>query len=143
MKSLGYRSFSGFKNQYLVEVVNKIMRKSADLTSLDDSPDMITLQSRLRFNLFAKLFKFEQDVMSRHIRSRFKSEDGLGNKSVETKVLSPKTEAIALAAETLYLEGKLGISEIAKYLQISKATLYKYLRYRNVLVETYQNKLSR
>jgi DNA invertase Pin-like site-specific DNA recombinase len=47
-------------------------------------------------------------------------------------------ESTACAAETLYREGKLSSREIAGKLQISKSTLYSYLRHRRVPIGPYQ-----
>ena len=49
------------------------------------------------------------------------------------------SEATAYAVETLYRERKLSVMQIAKKLKISKSTLYKYLRYRNVEIGPYQH----
>jgi DNA invertase Pin-like site-specific DNA recombinase len=50
------------------------------------------------------------------------------------------SEPTACAAETLYRDGKLSVMQIAKKLSISKNTLYKYLRYRNVEISKYEQK---
>jgi transposase len=47
-------------------------------------------------------------------------------------------ESTACAAETLYREGKLSSREIAGKLQISKSTLYSYLRHRAVPIGSYR-----
>jgi len=43
----------------------------------------------------------------------------------------------AIVAATLYIEGELSVKEIAEHLRISKSTLYKYLRYRNIDIGKY------
>ncbi|WP_218968624.1 hypothetical protein [Klebsiella pneumoniae] len=48
------------------------------------------------------------------------------------KGLSAPAESTAMAAETLYREGRLSVSAIGKKLHISKGTLYRYLRSRGV-----------
>ncbi len=48
------------------------------------------------------------------------------------KGLSEQAKKTAIASEALYKEGKLSVNEIARNLNISKATLYSYLRYREV-----------
>ena len=39
-----------------------------------------------------------------------------------------------MAAETLYLEQRLSVNDIAQRLRIAKSTLYSYLRHRGVEV---------
>ena len=50
------------------------------------------------------------------------------------KGLSKRAEHKAVIAESLYKEGQLSITDICNELQISKPTLYKYLRYRGVQI---------
>lgn len=50
------------------------------------------------------------------------------------KGLSQKAQAIACAAEALYKERQLTTEQILKQLKISRATLYNYLRYRQVKI---------
>lgn len=50
------------------------------------------------------------------------------------KGLSQKAQATACVAETLYKERKLTTEQILKQLNISRATLYNYLRYRQVKI---------
>ena len=47
--------------------------------------------------------------------------------------LSEPAERTAIIAETLYREQQLGVNEIAQRLNISKVTLYEYLRHRKVV----------
>ncbi len=53
------------------------------------------------------------------------------------KGLSEQAKKTAIASEALYKEGKLSVNEIARNLNISKATLYSYLRHRGVEIGTY------
>lgn len=56
------------------------------------------------------------------------------------KGLARRVEATALAAETLYKEGKLSVQEICQQLRVSKPTLYAYLAHRGVKVGSRQTK---
>lgn len=129
--------------RHLVELTNQLMQKNVGLISLSDPIDTTTPQGRLSFNLFAALAEFERDIIRERTRAGLESARARGRKGGRPKGLSPEGEAIACAAETLYLEGKLGVNEIAERLRISKATLYKYLRYRQVAIEAYQSKQAR
>ena len=50
------------------------------------------------------------------------------------KGLSEKAKKAACTAEALYLQNELKTDDIAEQLGISKTTLYKYLRARNVSI---------
>ena len=52
--------------------------------------------------------------------------------------LSEQAERTAIIAETLYREQQLGVNEIAQRLNISKVTLYKYLRHRKVVIHAHR-----
>lgn len=47
---------------------------------------------------------------------------------------SASTKLKCVYKKTLYNERKLGVNEIAADLEISKMTLYKYLRHRGVII---------
>ena len=54
------------------------------------------------------------------------------------KGLPAKAEKTAYAAEVLYNERELSVREIADKLNISKTTLYSYLRHRGVPIGVYR-----
>ncbi|WP_205701616.1 hypothetical protein [Hymenobacter rigui] len=49
-----------------------------------------------------------------------------------------QAERTAIIAEMLYREPQLGVNGIAQRLHISKVTLYKYLRHRNVVIHAHR-----
>ena len=51
-------------------------------------------------------------------------------------------EQKAILAETYYKENKMGVNQIALEIGVSKMTLYKYLRHRNVEISAYQQRPS-
>ena len=55
-----------------------------------------------------------------------------GNRGGRSKRLTKKAIEKAYAAETLYREKKFSTRKLAAHLGISRATLYSYLKYRNV-----------
>ena len=60
--------------------------------------------------------------------------------SAVRKGLSKEAQQKAILAENYYNEGIKSVNEIATDLNISKMTLYKYLRERNVKIKAYRNK---
>ena len=71
-------------------------------------------------------------------RSRSPRRCARGRNGGRPKGLPSRAEPTACAAETLYREGKLSTREIAARLQISKSTLYSYLRHRGVPIGVYR-----
>ncbi|MGB9278115.1 MAG: recombinase family protein [Terrimicrobiaceae bacterium] len=124
--------------KHLIEVVNELMTRKIGLKSLNDPIDTTTPQGRLIFNLFASLAEFERDVIRERTHAGLSAARARGRKGGRPKGVPSSAESTACAAETLYREGKLSSQEIAGKLQISKSTLYSYLRHRHVPIGPYQ-----
>lgn len=118
--------------QHLVGLIQLFTKKKIGLCSLKDPIDTTTSQGRLVFNIFASLAEFERDIIRDRTQAGLSAARARGRLGGRPPGLPKKSESIACAAETLYRECKLSVVQIAKKLSISKSTLYKYLRYRNV-----------
>jgi DNA invertase Pin-like site-specific DNA recombinase len=126
--------------KHLVELVNTLRERGVGLQSLNDPIDTTTPQGRLSFNLFASLAEFERDLIRERTQAGLSAARARGRNGGRPKGLSAQAEATACAAETLYLERKLSVRQIADRLGISKSTLYAYLRYRGVAISSYQRR---
>ena len=108
------------------------------MCSLNDPIDTTNPQGRLIFNIFASLAEFERDVIRERTLAGLSAARARGCRGGRPKGLAKASETTACAAETLYKEKKLSVIEICKKLSISKSTLYKYLRHRNVPITYYE-----
>jgi DNA invertase Pin-like site-specific DNA recombinase len=126
--------------KHLVELVNTLRERGVGLQSLNDPIDTTTPQGRLSFNLFASLAEFERDLIRERTQAGLSTARARGRNGGRPKGLSAQAEATACAAETLYLERKLSVRQIADRLGISKSTLYAYRRYRGVAISPYQRR---
>jgi DNA invertase Pin-like site-specific DNA recombinase len=124
--------------KHLVELVHTLMQRNIGLCSLNDPVDTTTSQGRLVFNIFASLAEFERDVIRERTHAGLSAARARGRLGGRPRGIPKSSETTAIAAETLYREGKLSVMQIAKKLSISKNTLYKYLRYRNVPISSYK-----
>lgn len=118
--------------KHLIELVNTLNDKGVGLISLNDPVDTTTAQGRLVFNIFSSLAEFERELIRERTNAGLKAARARGRLGGRPKGLSEQAQATACAAETLYKERKLSVNQIAKKLNISKRTLYKYLRFRGV-----------
>jgi len=125
--------------KHLIEVVTGLLDNGIDIKSINDPVDTTNAHGRLIFNIFASLSEFERDLIQERTQAGLSSARARGRLGGRPKGLSPQAEATACAAETLYVEGKLSVSQIASRLGISKGTLYSYLRHRDVKIGTYAN----
>jgi DNA invertase Pin-like site-specific DNA recombinase len=114
------------------------MQRNIGLCSLNDPVDTTTSQGRLVFNIFAFLAEFERDMIRERTQAGLSDARARGRLDGRPKGIPKASEVTAIATETLYREGKLSVMQIAKRLSISKNTLYKYLRYRNVVISSYK-----
>lgn len=127
--------------KHLVELVHTLMQSNIGLCSLNDPIDTTTSQGRLVFNIFASLAEFERDLIRERTQAGLNAARARGRKGGRPRGIPKESEATAIAAETLYREGKLSVMQISKKLSISKNTLYKYLRYRSVAINSYVTKI--
>ena len=119
---------------HLVAFVGELMERGVGLVSLRDPVDTTSAQGRLVFNLFASLAEFERDLIRERTRAGLEAARARGRKGGRPRGLSEAARKKAVVAEALYRAGELPVKEIARTLDISKATLYKYLRHRGVEV---------
>ena len=126
--------------RHLVDLVGILIDKGIGLQSLHDPVDTTTPHGRLTFNLFAALAEFERDLIRERTQAGLSAARARGRNGGRPKGITPQAEETAMAAETLYREGKLSTRQIADRLSISKGTLYVYLRHRGVAIGAYQRR---
>ena len=124
--------------KHLIELIQWFMQNKVGLKSLNDPIDTTTPQGRLIFNIFASLAEFERDLIRERTQAGLSAARARGRTGGRPRGLPKASEATACAVETLYREAKLPVNQIAKKLHISKSTLYKYLRHRNVEITYHQ-----
>lgn len=124
--------------KHLVELVHTLMQRNIGLCNLNDPIDTTTSQGRLIFNIFASLAEFERDIIRERTNAGLSAARARGRLGGRPRGIPKGSEATAIAAETMYRERKLSVMQIANKLGISKNTLYKYLRYRNVPISSYK-----
>ena len=125
---------------HLIKIVNELNNKNIGLISLNDPINTTTAQGRLMFNLFASLAEFERDVIYERTIAGLKSARARGRMGGRPEGISDDAKQKACAAEALYKQNELTSDQIAKQLKISKPTLYKYLKYRNVQIGLIQQR---
>ncbi len=104
------------------------------LISLNDPIDTTTAQGRLVFGIFASLAEFERELIRERTQAGLKSARARGRKGGRPKGMSKSAMEKAAIAEALYKNGTIPVKKIAEQLDISKTTLYLYLRSRDVRI---------
>ena len=119
---------------HLIQLTSKLTEKKAGFISLNDPVDTTTAQGRFAFGIFASLAEFERELIRERTQAGLKSARARGRKGGRPKGLSQSAIDKAAVAEALYKEGSISVKKIAEQLNISKTTLYFYLRQRNVCI---------
>ncbi|MFK7933640.1 MAG: recombinase family protein [Saprospiraceae bacterium] len=124
----------------LIQLVNNIQNRGAELKSLNDHIDTTTPHGKLTFHMFAALAEFEKDIIRERTLAGLATARARGRVGGRPKGLSQKAKHIAIIAQRLYEEGQKTVTEICEELSISRATLYNYLRHRGIEVGQHRNK---
>ena len=127
--------------KHLVELAEELSQRGIGLKSLNDPIDTSTAQGKLVFNIFAALAEFERGIIRERTNAGLSAARARGRMGGRRPGLSEDAQRKARVAESLYKEG-MPVNQIAEDLNISKATLYKYLRYRNVPIGKYEKQSS-
>lgn len=123
--------------KHLLDVVAELNLKGVAIKSINDAIDTTTPQGRLFFNISASFAEFERDLIRERTKSGLEAARARGRKGGRRQGMTKEAEQKAILAETYYKEGKMGVNQIAQEIGVSKMTLYKYLRYRNVKIGNY------
>jgi DNA invertase Pin-like site-specific DNA recombinase len=110
--------------RHLVETVSGFEERGIGFRSLNGDIDTTTSNGRLVFHIFCALAEFERDLLVDRTQA------GLAAARARGKVAGrkPKLSADQVAvAQRLHRDGKHNVSEIAKVLGVSRATIYRHL----------------
>ena len=109
---------------HLVQTVLALQERGVGFRSLNESIDTTTPGGRLVFHLFAALAEFERDLIRERTRAGLVAARSRGRVGGRKPVLTPEKAA---AAKRMYDSRDVPISEIARVLGVSRATLYRSL----------------
>ena len=110
----------------LIELMNSLQEEGVGFKSLTEQIDTTTSGGKLIFHVFAALAEFERDLIRERTRAGLAAARARGKKGGRRfKLDTPEKVAMAKA---LYDDRKHAVADICKILQISRATLYRYVR---------------
>ena len=118
----------------LIINVNLVQEKGADFISLTENIDTTTPSGKFMFHMMGAFGEFERDLIIERTTDGLASARARGRVGGRPKGLSAAAEQKASIASALYKEGRLSVSQICTQIEISKPTLYKYLKVRQVQV---------
>jgi DNA invertase Pin-like site-specific DNA recombinase len=110
--------------KHLIESITALDSRGIGFKSITEAIDTTTSGGKLIFHIFGALAEFERDIIKERTQARLKAARARGRKGGRPKALTPKT---AQQAQTLYNDHHHTIDEICRTLNISRATLYRYV----------------
>jgi len=128
--------------KHLVDLVAELNERDIGLRSLNDPIDTTTAQGRLVFNIFASLAEFEREIIRERTNAGLAAARARGRTGGRKPGLSEDAKRKARIAQSYYEEG-MAVNQITKSIGISKATLYRYLRFRGVQISHRSNSPSK
>lgn len=122
--------------KHLIELIENFQERGIHFRSLSEGIDTTTPAGKMIFQIFGAVAEFERNLIRERTLAGLGAARARGRKGGRPTGLSPEAEKTAMAAATLYQEKKLSAADICKKLNISKSTLYRYLRARGIQIGT-------
>jgi len=114
--------------RHLIETITALNDQGIGFKSLTEQIDTTTSGGKLIFHIFGALAEFERDIIRERTQAGLQAARARGRKGGRPK-LSGTDRKVELARK-LYEERKTPINDICRGLNISRATLYRYLKTR-------------
>src|SRR2546423_12677674 len=111
--------------KHLIETITDFNQRHIGFKSLTENIDTTTSGGKLIFHIFGALAEFERDLIRERTKAGLLAARARGRKGGQPKALSPKQAAVA---QQLYNDKNNSIADICKTLNISRATLYRYIK---------------
>lgn len=114
--------------KHLIDTVTSLNNRGVGFRSLTENIDTTTSGGKLVFHIFGALAEFERDIIRERTNAGLQAARARGRLGGRPKALdNPRKVAMAKA---LYTDRNNTVSEICKTFNISRATLYRYLKGR-------------
>ncbi len=119
----------------LVDIVNKLKNQGVGFKCIKDSHiDTTTPQGTLIFHIFASLADFEREIIRERTKAGLTAARARGRLGGRPKGLSQTAKNKAVAAANMYNNKDMSIDAICQSLNVSRSTLYRYLRHEGVKI---------
>src|SRR6267154_1954683 len=111
--------------KHLIETITNLNNRKIGFKSITENIDTTTSGGKLIFHIFGALAEFERDIIRERTKAGLLAARARGRKGGQPKALNPKQAAIA---QQLYDAKTTPITEICKTFNISRSTLYRYIK---------------
>jgi len=114
--------------KHLIEFVNELESQEIGFKSLQETVDTTSSSGKLVFHIFAALAEFERSLIRERTRAGLEAARTRGRQGGRPKTLDKNKQELMAK---LYIGKEHTVKEICQMMNISKPTLYKYVRERN------------
>ena len=111
--------------KHLIETISQLDTRKIGFKSLTENIDTTTSGGKLIFHIFGALAEFERNLIRERTNAGLQAARARGRKGGRPKALTPKK---AQMVQDLYRNKDNSIDEICKILNISRTTLYRYIK---------------
>ena len=115
---------------HLIQTVSSLAERGVGFKSLTENIDTTTSGGKLIFHIFGALAEFERDIIRERTTAGLQAARARGRKGGRPKTLTGKKTAMLRA---LYADKSNSINDICKTLNISRTTLFRYMKEANEL----------
>src|SRR5438034_580742 len=114
--------------KHLLETVARLEQQRVGFKSITENIDTTTSGGRLIFHVFGALAEFERDIIRERTNAGLTAARARGRLGGRPKAHTLNTPKKVALAQSLYENKNNTIEEICKTLNISRATLYRYIK---------------
>src|SRR5712692_1347963 len=115
--------------KHLIETITALNNRKIGFKSLTENIDTTTSGGKLIFHIFGALAEFERDIIRERTKAGLEAARARGRVGGRPKALTSKKGQMA---QHLYNDKTNSIADICKTLNISRATLYRYVKVKNI-----------
>src|SRR5438876_1257855 len=113
--------------KHLIETITNLNNRKIGFKSLTENIDSTTSGGKLIFHIFGALAEFERDIIRERTKAGLIAARARGRKGGRPKAATLNTPKKISIAQALYNDKTNSIDDICKTLNISRATLYRYI----------------
>ncbi len=113
--------------KHLIETITNLNNRKIGFKSIQENIDTTTSGGKLIFHIFGALAEFERDIIRERTNAGLQAARARGRLGGRPKAKTLDTSKKVSLAQSLYDDKNNTIDEICKTLNISRATLYRYI----------------
>jgi len=113
--------------KHLIETITELNNRKIGFKSIQENIDTTTSGGKLVFHIFGALAEFERDIIRERTNAGLNAARARGRLGGRPKAKSLNTPKKIALAQSLYNDKNNTIDEICRTLNVSRATLYRYL----------------